>query len=172
MSKSYGNYIGIAEAAADQFGKAMSVSDDLMWRYYELLSERSLDEIAARRRDVAEGRLHPKTAKEDLAFEIVCRYHGREIAEEARRGFNAVFAGGGVPDDAMEYACAAGEASKPVIFLAETGLAPSRGEARRLIRQKALSVDGGHLADGETPLPAGSYVIKLGKKRFLRLTVR
>jgi tyrosyl-tRNA synthetase len=172
MSKSYGNYIGIDEPAADQFGKTMSVSDDLMWRYYELLSGRSLEDIAALRRDVAEGRLHPKKAKEDLAFEIVLRYHGRQAAEEARRAFNAVFVDGGAPDDAPEYACITGEASKPVVFLAETGLAASRGEARRLIRQGALSVDGANLADGEAPLPAGVYAVKLGKKRFLRLTVR
>jgi len=172
MSKSYGNYIGIDEPAAEQFGKAMSISDDLMWRYYELLSDRSLEDIATLRRDVAAGRLHPKTAKEDLAGEIVLRYHGRKAAEEARQAFNAVFAGGGVPDDVPQYACTAGEASKPAAFLAETGLAASRGEARRLVRQGALSVDGTNLADSETPLPAGVYEIKLGKKRFLRLTVR
>ena len=171
MSKTYGNYIGIDEPASEQFGKAMSISDDLMWRYYELLSERSLEEIAALRQKVAEGGLHPKTAKEDLAFEIVLRYHGRQAAEEARQAFNAVFAGGSVPDDAPEYACTAGEASKPVVFLAETGLTASRGQARHLIKQGALTVDGTDLTDGEVPLPAGSYVIKLGKKRFLRLTV-
>ena len=172
MSKSYANYIGIDEPPADQFGKTMSVSDELMWRYYELLSEKSLETIAAMRQDVENGSLHPKKAKEDLAFEIVRRYHGEQAAEEARQGFNAVFAGGGVPDDAPEYACDSGEGSKPVVFLAEAGLAPSRGEARRLIKQGALSVDGEKSSNGETPLPAGSYVIKLGKTRFLRLTVR
>ena len=172
MSKSYGNYIGIDEPAADQFGKTMSVSDELMWRYYELISDRSLEAIAALKQDVAEGRLHPKKAKEDLAFEIVQRYHGTQAAEEARQGFNAVFADGGVPDDAPEFACAAGEASKPTVFLADSGLAASRGEARRLIKQKALSVDNVLLEDSETPLAAGSYTVKLGKKRFLRLTVR
>ena len=172
MSKSYANYIGIDEPAADQFGKTMSVSDELMWRYYELLSEKSLEMIATMRQDVENGSLHPKKAKEDLAFEIVRRYHGEKAAEEARKGFNAVFAGGGVPDDAPEYACDSGEGSKPVVFLAEAGLAPSRGEARRLIKQGALSIDGEKSSNGETPLPAGSYVVKLGKTRFLRLTVR
>ena len=117
MSKSYGNYIGINEPAADQFGKAMSVSDDLMWRYYELISSKSRDEIAALKKDVEEGRLHPKKAKEALAYEIVARYHGEEQAQEALQGFNSVFADGGIPDDAPEFACEHGEASKPPVFL-------------------------------------------------------
>ncbi|WP_294514816.1 tyrosine--tRNA ligase [uncultured Bilophila sp.] len=172
MSKSYGNYIGINEPAADQFGKAMSVSDDLMWRYYELISTKSMDEIAALKKDVEEGRLHPKMAKEALAYEIVARYHGEDAAKEARQGFNAVFADGGVPDDAPEFACEHGETSKPPVFLTDAGLAASRGEAKRLIKQGSLSLDGERCEDAETPLQPGSYVVKLGKKRFLRLTVR
>ena len=92
MSKSYGNYIGIAEPAADQFGKAMSISDDLMWKYYELLSDKSQEEIADMRRRVGDGAQHPKLAKEELAMEIVRRYHGEEAALNAREGFKAVFA--------------------------------------------------------------------------------
>ena len=172
MSKSYGNYIGINEPAADQFGKAMSVSDDLMWRYYELISSRSLDEIATLKKDVEEGRLHPKKAKEMLAYEIVARYHGEAQAQEALQGFNSVFADGGIPDDAPEFACEHGEASKPPVFLTDSGLAASRGEAKRLIKQGSLSLDGKRCDDAETPLEPGSYVVKLGKKRFLRLTVR
>ena len=95
MSKSYGNYVGIDEPPAEIFGKLMSISDDLMWRYYELLSARSLNEIAVLRTDVAQGRLHPKAAKDELAFEMVSRYHDEKSAHEARQGFNAVFAGGG-----------------------------------------------------------------------------
>lgn len=172
MSKSYGNYIGINEPAADQFGKTMSVSDDLMWRYYELISSKSLDEIAALKKDVEEGRLHPKKAKEALAYEIVARYHGEDQAQEALQGFNSVFADGGIPDDAPEFACEHGEASKPPVFLTDSGLAASRGEAKRLIKQGSLSLDGERCDDAETPLEPGSYVVKLGKKRFLRLTVR
>ena len=158
--------------AADQFGKAMSVSDDLMWRYYELISSKSLDEIAALKKDVEEGRLHPKKAKEALAYEIVARYHGEEQAQEALQGFNSVFADGGIPDDAPEFACEHGEASKPPVFLTDSGLAASRGEAKRLIKQGSLSLDGERCDDAESPLEPGSYVVKLGKKRFLRLTVR
>ena len=172
MSKSYGNYIGIDEPAADQFGKAMSISDELMWRFYELISSKSLEEIATLKKDVEEGRVHPKKAKEELAYEIVARYSGEDKAREALQNFNAVFVGGGIPDDAPEFSCAQGEGSKPPVFLTDSGLAASRGEAKRLIKQGSLSIDGQRCDDAETPLAPGSYVVKLGKKRFLRLTVR
>ena len=171
MSKSYGNYIGIDEPPAEIFGKIMSVSDELMWRYYELLSARTLDDIAALRADVEQGRLHPKTAKEDLAFEMTCRYHGEQHAQAARQGFNAVFAGGAAPDDAPTYACPSGEASVPPVFLEAAGLVKSRGEARRLIKEGALSIDSVRCEDAQTPLAPGEYLVKLGKKRFLRLRV-
>jgi len=171
MSKSLGNYIGIDEPASQIFGKTMSLSDDLMWRYFELLSSKSLAEIAGLRREVESGAKHPKAAKEDLAFELVARYHGEKEAAEARQEFNAVFAGGGVPDDAPEHACIEGESSSPVVFLTDSGLTVSRGEARRLISQKALSIDDALCEDGAMPLKKGSYIIRLGKKRFLRLTV-
>ena len=92
MSKSYGNYIGIDEAPSEIFGKVMAISDDLMWRYYELLSSKSLEDIAGLKEDVARGRVHPKAAKEMLAHEMVSRYHSEKDADEARQGFNAVFA--------------------------------------------------------------------------------
>ncbi|CAK7051313.1 MAG: Tyrosine--tRNA ligase [Desulfovibrio sp.] len=172
MSKSYGNYIGIDEPASEIFGKVMSVSDDLMWRYYELLSSRTLDEIAAMKHDVESGKAHPKTVKEDLAMEMVTRYHGAKAAEESRQGFAAVFADGGVPDDAPTHECAVGEASTPPVFLTDAKLTGSRGEAKRLIAQNALSVDGVTVTDPVAPFAPGEYVIKLGKKRFLRLTVK
>ena len=168
----YGNYIGIDEPPAEIFGKVMGVSDELMWRYYELLSAKSLEEIAALKRDVAEGRVHPKAAKEALAHEMVSRYHSGKDADEARRGFNAVFADGGVPADAPSLSCQNGEDSTPPAFLEAAGLVKSRGEAKRLIKEGALSVDGQRCDDALAPLPAGDYVIKLGKKRFLKLNVR
>ncbi|MDR2604810.1 MAG: tyrosine--tRNA ligase [Desulfovibrio sp.] len=171
MSKSLGNYIGIDEPAAQIFGKTMSVSDTLMWRYFELLSSKSLDEIAVLRRNVEQGTRHPKEVKEELALELTALYHGTAAAEEARAGFNAVFAEGCYPDDTPEYCCAEGEDSSPAAFLAASGLTPSRSEARRLIAQKALHVNGEVRLDGATPLGKGDYRIKLGKKRFLRLTV-
>lgn len=171
MSKSYGNYIGIDEAPADQFGKAMSISDELMWRFYELISDKSLEEIAVLKTDVEAGRLHPKAAKEALAFEIVARYNGEGKAHEAQQGFNAVFADGGVPDDAPAHTCEQGEASKPAVFLTDAGLTASRGEAKRLIKAGSLAVDNQRLEDPDTPLVPGEYIIKLGKKRFLKLKV-
>jgi tyrosyl-tRNA synthetase len=171
MSKSYGNYIGIDEPPAEIFGKLMSISDTLMWRYYELLSAKTLDEIAVIKADVEQGRLHPKTAKEELAFEMVGRYHDERCAHEARQGFNAVFAGGATPDDARAHVCPSGEASTPPVFLEAAGLVKSRGEARRLIREGALSIDSVRCEDAQTPLTPGEYMVKLGKKRFLRLTV-
>lgn len=171
MSKSLGNYVGIDEAPSEMFGKIMSISDDLMWRYFELISAKTLEEIAALRQEVETGARHPKIVKEDLAHEIITRYHSAGQADEARQGFNAVFAGGAMPEDTPEFTCKQGEDSTPVIFLADAGLTASRGEARRLIAQNALSIDDVLCTDGGTELPKGNYTIKLGKKRFLRLTV-
>lgn len=171
MSKSLGNYIGIDEPASQIFGKTMSLSDDLMWRYFELLSNKSMDAIEALRKDVENGARHPKLVKEELALELTARYHDQAAAEAARQEFNAVFAGGGVPDDAPSHTCIQGDLSTPVAFLADSGLTGSRGEARRLTAQNALTVDGALCTDGQTPFEKGAYVIKLGKKRFLRLTV-
>lgn len=172
MSKSYGNYIGIDEAPSQIFGKVMAISDELMWRYYELLSAKSLEDIAALKASVASGELHPKAAKENLAHEMVARYHSEKDADEAKQGFNAVFAGGGVPDDMPEHQCACGEDSTPPVFLEAAGLVKSRGEAKRLMKEGALSIDGERCEDAITPLVAGEYVVKLGKKRFLKLKVR
>ncbi len=172
MSKSLGNYVGIEDAPADMFGKLMSISDDLMWRYYELLSDKGLEEIATLKEDVQSGQLHPKKAKEMLACEITARYHGAGAGETALEEFNRVFAQGKLPDDMPEHGADQGDASKPVNFLEASGLCASRGEARRLIKQGALSIDGEKASDGETPLEPGEYVIKLGKKRFLKLHIR
>ena len=172
MSKSYGNYIGIDEAPPEIFGKVMAISDELMWRYYELLSSKSLEDIDALRAGVENGSIHPKAAKEELAHEMVARYHSAHAADEARQGFNAIFAGGGVPDDAPAFTCQRGESSAPSAFLADSGLAKSRGDAKRLIKEGALSIDGQRCDDALSPLDAGEYAVKLGKKRFLRLTVR
>ncbi len=172
MSKSYGNYIGIDESPSDIFGKVMSISDELMWRYYELLSTESLEDIAKKKLAVEKGEIHPKAAKEDLAEEMVSRYHSESAAKEARQGFTAVFVKGGVPDDAPTHSCTCGEDSVPPVFLEAAGLVKSRGEARRLINEGAFSIDDVRCDDAKSPLQAGSYVIRLGKKRFLRLEVK
>ena len=172
MSKSYKNYIGIDEAPSEIFGKTMSVSDDLMWTYYELLSAKSMDEIAALKQAVADGTLHPKKAKEALAHEFVARFHSEKAADDAQADFNAVFADGGVPADAPSGEVEEGAASDPVSILADFGLAKSRSEARRKIAEGGFYIDGVQTKDDKTPLKAGSYVIRFGKKKFLKLTVR
>ncbi len=171
MSKSYGNYIGIDEAPSEIFGKVMAISDELMWRYYELLSAKSLEDIASLKENVAKGEVHPKAAKEALAHEMVSRYHSPKDADEAQQGFNAVFAGGGVPDDMPEHKCQSGDDSTPPAFLEAAGLVKSRGEAKRLMKEGALAIDGQRCEDALSPLSAGEYVVKLGKKRFLKLIV-
>ena len=172
MSKSYGNYIGIDEPAREIFGKVMSISDDLMWRYYELLSTKTLREIEVLQEDVREERVHPKAVKEALALEMVELYHGRAQAEEAQAEFNAVFTSGGIPDDMPAHACLFGDDSLPPACLEAAGLVESRGEARRLIKQGALSVNGERWADAAAPFPKGELVVKLGKKRFARIIVQ
>ena len=169
MSKSLGNYIGIDEAPSDMFGKLMSISDELMWRYYELLSDRSLDQIRSLRAQVQSGALHPKTAKEDLAEEITARFHSVEAAVTAREGFNAVFAKQGIPDDIEVFAASAGILLVDV--LSESGVCSSKGDARRMCKQNAVTIDGRKEDDAAFAFACGEYVLKIGKKRFLKLVV-
>ena len=169
MSKSLGNYVGIDEAPADMFGKLMSISDELMWRYYELLSDRPLEQIRSLKEKVRDGALHPKTAKEDLAEEITRRFHGAEAALAAREGFNAVFAKQGVPDDIEVFTAAAG--TLLVDVLSESGVCSSKGDARRMCKQNAVTIDGRKEDDASYTFASGEYVLKIGKKRFLKLVV-
>lgn len=169
MSKSLGNYIGIDEAPSDMFGKLMSISDELMWRYYELLSDRSLDQIRSLREQVQFGVLHPKTAKEDLAEEITARFHSVEAAVSAREGFNAVFAKQGIPEDIEVFAASADILLVDV--LSESGVCSSKGDARRMCKQNAVTIDGRKEDDAAFAFACGEYVLKIGKKRFLKLVV-
>lgn len=167
MSKSLGNYIGIDEAPGDMFGKLMSISDELMWRYYELLSDSSLDRIAILREQVGSGALHPKTAKEDLAQEITTRFHGATAGAAAREAFNAVFAKQGIPEDIEVFMVQAG--ALLVDVLSESGVCSSKGDARRMCKQNAVTIDGRKEDDASFAFAPGEYVLKIGKKRFLKL---
>lgn len=167
MSKSLGNYIGIDEAPGDMFGKLMSISDELMWRYYELLSDSSLDRIGSLRDQVLSGALHPKTAKEDLAQEITTRFHGVEAGAAAREAFNAVFAKQGIPEDIEVFSVQAG--ALLVDVLSESGVCSSKGDARRMCKQNAVTIDGRKEDDASFAFAPGEYVLKIGKKRFLKL---
>lgn len=171
MSKTYGNYIGIDEEPDAIFGKLMGISDDLMWNYYELLSALSLDEIEQLRADVAAGKVHPKKAKEDLACEIVSRYHSADAAEKARSNFNSAHAAGGFPENAPSYRVAAGENSSPCAVFEASGMAKSRADVKRLVKEGGLIINGERWRDATTPLPPGAYQCRYGKKQFLILEV-
>jgi tyrosyl-tRNA synthetase len=170
MSKSLGNYIGISESAADIYGKTMSVSDELMFRYYELLSDSSTEEIAALRTGMEEGRLHPKAVKQQLARELTARFHSADAARQAEENFASVFSKHEVPDDLPEYALTATEAVWLPKLLVDAGLVSSTSEGRRMIDQSAVSIDGEKVTDsGCTVAPTGTKIVKVGKRRFCRV---
>ncbi|RMG93079.1 MAG: tyrosine--tRNA ligase [Zetaproteobacteria bacterium] len=165
MSKSLNNYVGVAEPAHEQFGKLMSISDELMLRYYELLTDIPLEQVQG---------MHPMEAKKQLASLVVERFHGPGSGRKARERFEAQFARGEVPEDVPEQTLSAEDGGLWVArALTAAGLTKSNGEAIRLIRQGALSIDGQRVTDKDLHLkPGGTYLIKLGKRKFLRLTIR
>ena len=171
MSKSLGNYIGITEKPEDIYGKLMSVSDELMFRYYELLSDLSTAEIEALKAGVAAGREHPKAVKQKLAREICARFHGRDAAERAEAHFETVFRKHEVPDDVPEYRCQAdGDTVWLPRLLVDAGLVKGTGEARRMIKQNAVAIDGDKVSDIDHEVPAtGEILVKVGKRRFCRI---
>ncbi|ATX78826.1 tyrosyl-tRNA synthetase [Mariprofundus aestuarium] len=164
MSKSLNNYVGVAEPAKEQFGKLMSVSDELMYKYYELLTDLNLDEIKAK---------HPMEAKKSLAALVVDRFHGEGAGQVAREGFEMQFAKKEVPDDVPEATLTAEDGGVWIIkALTQTGLTASNGEAMRMVKQNALSIDGEKVTDKDCHLQSGGpYLIKLGKRKFLNLSV-
>ena len=170
MSKSKGNYIGITEAPGDMFGKLMSISDELMWRYFDLVSFRSAEEIAALRRECAGGR-NPRDAKVELAQEIVARFHSREAAERALAEFEARFRDGALPESMPEITLHTAGAGLPVPQLAkQAGVVESTSEAIRLIAQRGLKIDGDVVADKSLTIAAGrTIVLQAGKRKFARV---
>ena len=173
MSKSLGNYIGINEPANEQFGKAMKISDELMFRYYELLTDVPLGELEKLRTDIAAGRRHPMDVKAELAASIVADYHGRAAAEAAHEKFNRVFRERQNPEDmeTQRISLAAGP-MRLTRLLASLNLAPSNAEAQRLIESGAVHVNDQRITDPKAEISqAGEYIFKVGKRRFLRLLV-
>lgn len=171
MSKSLGNAVGLEEPAREIYGKTMSIADAQMWDWYLLLTDLPEGEIEDRRRRVAAGALHPKEVKKELARSLAARYHGAEAAAEAEAEFEAVFARGGVPDEVPEVRLTS---SLPLSkLLAAAGLAASNSEARRLIDQGAVSIDGERASDPYLELASRSepYLCKVGKRRFARVRV-
>ncbi|HXW66217.1 MAG TPA: tyrosine--tRNA ligase [Burkholderiaceae bacterium] len=171
MSKSKGNYVGISEPPEQMFGKLMSISDVLMWRYYELLSSRSLEEIALLRRETDAGR-NPRDAKVALACEIVTRYHSAQAAQRALEDFEARFRRGAAPQE-MPHVRLASNAGGLAIgaVLKQSGLVPSTSEALRSIEQGAVRIDGERIADRALQLRSGTYVVQIGKRRWARVTI-
>jgi len=170
MSKSLDNYVGITEPPNEMFGKLMSVSDELMWRYYELLSFRALDEIAKLRAECATGR-NPRDAKVMLAQEIVTRFHSPSAAEHALAEFEARFRAGALPESMPEVTLQTAGAGMPIAQLAkQAGIVASTSEALRLIAQHGLKIDGDVVVDKALQVAAGStVVVQAGKRRFARV---
>lgn len=173
MSKSLGNYIGIHESSTEMFGKLMSISDELMWRYFELLSARPLSEIRKLRASVTEGR-NPRDVKFELAVEIVDRFHGVGVGTAERERFIARFRDGALPEQITETQIqCAGESAKLANVLKDLGLAASASAAYRLIEQGAVRIDGERVESRDTALAAGgSYLLQAGKRGIARVTLR
>jgi tyrosyl-tRNA synthetase len=175
MSKSLGNYIGIAEPPKEMFGKLMSISDSLMWRYFELLSlEKSTDDIRAMKKQAESGSENPKNFKTGLALEIVTRFQGKDAAAEAAEDFERRFRKGDLPEDIPEREVSSAGAGTVLVanLLKDAGLTKSTSEARRMIRQGAVRIDGVRVEDPEITVGAGSRcVFQVGKRRFARISV-
>lgn len=172
MSKSLGNYVGINEPPAEMFGKLMSISDDLMWRYFELLSFRSMQAINDLQQEAAGGR-NPRDIKVLLAHEIVERFHGTVAAAQAQADFDARFRHGVIPEDIPQVNLLAGE-SPPAIaqVLKQAGLTASTSEALRMIAQGGVRVDGIRIDDKHFVFPGkGSFVVQVGKRKYARVSI-
>jgi tyrosyl-tRNA synthetase len=168
MSKSKANYVGISEEPNEMFGKLMSISDELMWSYFTLLSFRPLAEIDLMKQEVAAGR-NPRDCKVLLAQEIVARFHSQAAAEKALEDFNHR-AKGGIPDDVPEIALS-GAPLGITALIKMTGLAPSNAEANRNIEQGGVRIDGAVISDKGLQVDAGSFVLQVGKRRFVKVTL-
>ena len=168
MSKSKGNYIGISEPAGEMFGKIMSISDELMWSYFTLLSFRPVSEIEQMKVDIAAGK-NPRDCKVALAQEIVARFHSQAAAEQALEDFNHR-AKGGIPDDIPEV-CLTGAPLGIGQLLKQAGLVPSTGEALRNVEQGGVKIDGITISDKGLKVEAGTFVLQVGKRRFAKVTL-
>jgi len=172
MSKSAGNYIGVHDAPSEMFGKIMSISDDLMWSYYELLSFRPLAEINGFKAGVADQSLNPRDVKIWLAKEIIARYHDQAAAEAAHEDFIQRFSKNAIPDEMPELTIAAGADGMAVAnLLKEAGLVETTSEALRMIKQNAVKCDGEVVTDGKLQVTAGTAVWQVGKRKFARITL-
>jgi tyrosyl-tRNA synthetase len=169
MSKSLGNFVGITEPANTIYAKLLSISDDLMWRYYELLSELSLEKIEATKTAVLSGAMHPKAVKESLALEITARFYDAEAAQGAKAEFDRVFAANQIPTDIPTYDAQKGSWICKV--LTDCSLSPSTSQARRDIKQGAVRIDQAKVDDEQMKLEAGEFILQVGKRKFAKVKV-
>ena len=170
MSKSLGNYIGVTDEPFDMFGKILSISDELMWRYFELISSKSLKEIEEIKKGVEDGTLHPKKVKENLAVEIVERFHGNGAGENAKNEFEKVFAKKDMPTDIEEFTF-----ETPVWIcqaLVDCKLVESTSQARRDIKANAVSLNQEKINDDKLNLEIGEYILQKGKKNFAKIVIK
>ena len=173
MSKSANNYIGVHDAPNDMFGKIMSISDELMWNYYELLSARSLSELAEFKAGIAAGTLNPRDVKIWLAKEIIARFHDEAAAEAAHNDFTQRFSKNAIPDEMPEVTVAAdAEGIAVAKLLKDAGLVETTSEALRMIKQNAVKRDGEVVSDGKLLVTSGTAVWQVGKRKFARISVQ
>ena len=170
MSKSLGNYIGVTDAPNDMYGKVMSISDDLMWDWYNLLSQKSNEDIALIKQFVADEAVHPKAVKEELATEIVTRFYDEDVALEAKEEFDRVHGGNELPAEIPEFSVSAPAWIVKALLICK--LATSSSDARRLIKSNAVSIDQNKISDEQLQLGTGEYTLQVGKKKFAKLKVR
>lgn len=174
MSKSLGNYVGITEPPSQMFGKLMSISDELMWSYYELLTDFPSPVIVRLREEVRTGVLHPMEAKMQLAHTIIAGFHGEEAAQKARDEFQRVFRERQAPEEAPRHTVARGGPKKLSALLVDLKLAASRSEAERLMKQGGVEIDGARADDVKKEMDlskAGEFLLRAGKKKFVRVVV-
>jgi len=170
MSKSLGNYIGITDPANDIYGKTMSVTDELMFRYYELLSDLTSYEIEKLKQGLEQGTLHPKEIKQKLARELTARFHSEEEAVQAQQNFENVFAKHDLPDDLPEFKLSSDEPVWLPKLMVDSGMVSSTSDGRRMIKQNAVSIDGEKVGDTNFAVePAGDLILKVGKRRFCKV---
>jgi len=174
MSKSLGNYVGITEPPGEMFGKLMSMPDDLMWPYYDLLTDRKSEEIAAIKKEVSSGKMHPMDIKMRLAQEVIAGFHGGEAAVKAGEEFQRVFRDRQAPEEAPVRTLARGPAKKLTALLVELHAIASRSEAERLIKQGGVEIDGARVDDPRRDVDLSKsreFLLRVGKKKFLRIIV-
>ncbi len=173
MSKSLGNYVGITDEPNDMYGKIMSISDELMWRYYELLSDISEDEINRMKEEVNKGKLHPKKVKEMLAFEITKRFHDELSARQAAKYFEEMFKKRDVPENLETIECKIDDDNIWIAHLLKNiNFVKSSSEARRMIRSNAVSIDSQKVRDENLKLERGEYIIRVGKRKIAKVVIK